>query len=341
MTRRSTAVLVLLAASQPAVAQVVPSFTEANAAAVTGPQSAAATASASSGPRDPATAGGGPPRFVPAGPPPAIPALSPERPLAARERQAVASVNRWRLRACRANLDADGVFHFRQGQCEPTVVCAPGHPCDIALEPGEYPTSPADRGDSRWTVNPRYSGTGAQRTFHVVVAPSDAGLDSSLVLRTDRRVISIRLISRVRDYMPLVKIDHPQATEAAEWAGVLASGQREALRNTVSGNPCDQAPVVPPEAYKIGSGRHAWRPVQVYAVGTSVGQKTCIEFSANIASIGLPVLIAYGAGGSEEVVSYRPSGRRFVVDGLLDRAALVAGSEGSMDSISIERRGYR
>lgn len=341
MIRATTAVTMLLFAGTPAMAQLVPSFAEANAGA--GPQGARASATAvtATGPQDPASGAGGTRQFVPSGPPPAIPVLSPERPLAPRERQAVAAVNRWRLRACRANVDTEGVFRFRQGQCEPTVVCAPGHPCDIAFEPGEYPTSPADRGDSRWDVHPRFSGTGAQRTLHLVVTPSDAGLDTSLVVRTDRRVVSIRLISRARDYMPLVAIDHPQRTEAAEWAGVIANGQRQAALSGVSSNPCDQAPVVPPEAFKIGSGRYSWRPVQVYAVGTPVGQKTCIEFSASVGSVGLPVLIAYGAGGGEEVISYRPSGRRFVVDGLLDKAALVAGAEGSMDSISIERRGYR
>ena len=105
--------------------------------------------------------------------------------------------------------------------------------------------------------------------------------------------------------------------------------------------PCDTVPVVPPDAYRLGSGNVAWRPTQVYAVSTGVGMKTCIELPAHISSMDVPVLVTLDSSGAEQVVSYRQQGRRLLVDRLIDRAVLVAGVGGGQDSISIDRRGYR
>ena len=99
--------------------------------------------------------------------------------------------------------------------------------------------------------------------------------------------------------------------------------------------------MVPPDAYRLGSGNVAWRPTQVYAVSTSVGTKTCIELPAHIGSMDVPVLVALDSAGAEQIVSYRQQGRRLLVDRLIDRAVLVAGVGGGQDRVTIDRRGYR
>lgn len=356
--RRCTAVGALAALSSlylapAASAQVVPALgspgspgTSANAAAAATPNGSTATANA--GTTGGAVTGGGTgaiPAGLPQAFPPTLPALSPERALAARERRNVAATARWRARPARPRMGADGVLHFVHGDGEPTVVCAPYRVCDISLEPGETITDKPDIGDPRWTTHPRISGTAAGRTLHIIVKPSDAGLDANMVVQTDRRTVSVRLVARANDYMPFVKLDMPDGAggeDSTVWASVIGGGAATLARaSTTASAPCDTVPVVPPDAYRLGRADVAWRPTQVYAVSTPVGMKTCVEFRADISSMDVPVLVALDSAGSEQVVSYRQQGRRLLVDRLLDHAELVAGVGGSQDRVTIDRRGYR
>ena len=341
------AALAGLAFTPAAPAQVVPALdpsgATADASATTTP-SGGATANANASTTGGGTRAGTTPAGLPQTFPPALPTLSPERPLAHRERRNVAMATAWRARRARPRMGADGVLHFTHGDGEPTIVCAPYRVCDISLEPGETITDKPDVGDPRWITHPRISGTGAGRTLHIIVKPSDAGLDANMLVQTDRRTVSVRLVSRANDYMPFVKLDMPDGTggeASAAWASVIGSGAAATARASTAATPCDTPPVVPPDAYRLGRGNVAWRPTQVYAVSTPVGMKTCIELPAHISSMDVPVLVALDGSGAEQVVSYRQQGRRLLVDRLIDRAVLVAGVGGGQDSISIDRRGYR
>ena len=349
MTLRVAAgVLIGLILTPAASGQVVPALAPgggagaaAGAAASAGSNTSTAAAGAGT---DAGNNGTTRPSGVPDRFPPSLPTLSPQLPLAARERRNVAMATRWRNRPARPHIGPDGVLHFTQGDGEPTVVCAPYKVCDIALEAGENPTDLPDIGDPRWITHPRISGTGAGRTIHVIVKPSDAGLDSNIVLQTDKRTVAIRLVSRAYDYMPFVKLDDPDGagSEAnTSWASVVSGDATGRLGSAAAASPCDTAPMVPPDAYKISGDAVAWRPTQAFAVSTPVGIKTCIEFRADIASIDVPALVALDSSGGEQVVSYRQQGRRFLVDRLIDRAELVAGVGGSQDRVTIQRRGYR
>lgn len=348
------AALASLSFASAASAQVVPALgspdspgASANAAAAATPNGSKAMASAgTTGGVSTGNGTGATPAGLPQVFPPTLPALSPEHALAARERRNVAAATRWRRRPARPRMGADGVLHFVHGDGEPTVVCAPYRVCDISLEPGETITDKPDIGDPRWTTHPRISGTAASRTLHIIVKPSDAGLDANMLVQTERRTVSVRLVSRTSDYMPFVKLDMPDSAsseESAAWAGVVTGGGAATLARASAGasTPCDAVPVIPPDAYRLGRGNVAWRPTQVYAVSTPVGMKTCVEFRADISSMDVPVLVALDSSGSEQVVSYRQQGRRLLVDRLLDHAELVAGVGGSQDRVTIDRRGYR
>ena len=146
------------------------------------------------------------------------------------------------------------------------------------------------------------------------------------MVQTDRRTYSIQLISTASRYMPLVAFNYPREARASAWASA------ERLQFAVS-NPCDQPPAVPPSAFRIRvrDGNPRWTPVQAYAVATTVGTKTCIEFPSDIGSASLPALVALGNNGgwfsepSKIIINYRYVKRRFMVDELLDRAELING----------------
>src|SRR5688500_19682080 len=77
--------------------------------------------------------------------------------------------------------------------------------------------------------------------------------------------------------------------------------------------------------FMIGWNNPKWKPQRDYRHGS----KTIIEFPAAAFGGDLPVLVVLGKDGSmfsgptEEVVNYRLIGKRFVVDGLPEKAALI------------------
>ena len=87
-----------------------------------------------------------------------------------------------------------------------------------------------------------------------------------------------------------------------------------------------------------------WKPVQVYAVGTPVGQKLCVQLPADIGSRMLPALLALGpsegwfSGPSKQPVNARFLNNRYVVDSLLDAFVLVDGVGSAQQKVTVRRK---
>ena len=341
--RLAFALLAGIALPSLAWAQEVPAIqaTAASQASVSTALRPAAPVATVNVPADGQTSGGMKVETIPSGMPPAMPRLlSPDRPLPRKARVAVTVSNRWRNRVQRPALGPDGQLRFVFGEGEPGVVCSPLHVCDIALQPGETVIGQPFIGSPQWIVHPAVSGLGRERTTHVIVKPTDAGLDSNIQIATDRRMYSIQLLSRASEYMPSVGFTYPN-DGTASWTSTYAA----ALAPQNGGGACDQPPVIPPSAYRITvtDGSPGWTPVQAYAVQTPVGMKTCVEFRADIGSTNLPALLLLGNDGgwfsspTTMVVNYSYQHRRFIVDELVNRAELVNGVEGERQRVRIVR----
>jgi P-type conjugative transfer protein TrbG len=270
------------------------------------------------------------PSQVPRMMPTPVPLLSPEKPITHKEREGLRQSGKWRAQSPTPSLGTDGVVYFQYGQGEPVIVCAPLRVCDIALEPGERVTAPPFLADHRWTAEPGPSGPQNKQTTHIIVKPSDVGLTTNMIVQTDRRTYSFQLTSRAKDYMPMVAFDYPASKTQQSWATYL-----------------NQPPTTPPSAYQISGDDAPFRPVQVYAVSTPVGQKTCIEMPADIGSLNLPALLAIIEEGSwlsdptRQMVNYRFANHRYVVDGLLTHFELVDGVGSNQQIVNINAQGIR
>ena len=93
-------------------------------------------------------------------------------------------------------------------------------------------------------------------------------------------------------------------------------------------------------AYAI-SGDAPWRPVRAYAAGG----KTIIQFPRTIGQSDLPALVSLADDGglftepTKELVNYRFVKDRFIVDKVLDRAALISGVGGDQVKVELKREG--
>ncbi|MGR5312612.1 TrbG/VirB9 family P-type conjugative transfer protein, partial [Photobacterium damselae] len=66
-------------------------------------------------------------------------------------------------------------------------------------------------GDSvRWRITPAISGEGGSEVTHLIVKPTDVGLNSSLILTTNKRTYNISLNSHSKKWMPTVNFDFPE-----------------------------------------------------------------------------------------------------------------------------------
>ncbi len=220
--------------------------------------------------------------YMPAGyrgsAPPSLPVLSADSvSLNMKEKQAVSITQQWQNAPIMPSRGDDGTVSFVYGATQPSVICAPQHVCDVALQSGET-VSQVDVGDaSRWKVTPATSGTGETAVTHIVIKPADAGLSTNLLVHTDKRTYNIQLVSKRQNWTPLVAFSYPDDTQAA-WADYKREHQaREPIKATVQH---EASPTVAHSNldfdYSLKGDTPTWKPVRVY----SDENKTYIQFPA-------------------------------------------------------------
>jgi len=227
----------------------------------------------------------------------------------------------------------DGRVIFTFGETMPTIVCAPLRVCDIELQPGEKVLGVPNVGDNvRWDISPSHSGTGADAQTHVIVKPHEVGLDTNMVISTDRRTYHLRLVSDVANYVSDVAFSYPSDDKKA-WDAEISA---------VDAKKSDVVARLPPLSadkldfnFKITvtAGSPQWKPVRVF----DDGAHTYIQMPKDMAATEAPVLVLLDSSGHEQLVNYRLSGDYFVIDRVIDSAALEAGVGRSRDRVDIRR----
>jgi type IV secretion system protein TrbG len=278
---------------------------------------------------------------VPAGNPPQLPVFSgPEPRLTPKERQGITYGKEWAGNRDRPARGDEGSIVFVFGSTLPTIVCAPLYVCDLALQEGEG-VNDLNVGDSvRWKITPASQGAGDAVITHVMIKPTDVGLTTNLVITTNRRLYTIKLVSRSADWMPRVSFDYPDDV-SAEWRAYRARfEQRQEMT---------AAQIPPPRKldfdFFISGDSVPWRPTRVYTDGV----KTYILFPASVGNGDLPALVGLADdnsflgldslinGASTQVLNYRFVDHRFEVDKVIDRARLVSGGGDQQATVTITR----
>jgi type IV secretion system protein TrbG len=228
-----------------------------------------------------------------------------------------------------------GVVRFTFGAVQPSIVCAVMQVCDVQLQPGEQ-VNAVNLGDSvRWLVEPAVSGTDDNTIEHLVIKPLDVGLETSLIVTTNRRTYHMRLRSHRTDYMAQVAFDYPEET-AAKWAALKKAQQVERKKNTI---PATNEYLGDLDFHYTVTGQASWRPVRVYNDGT----KTIIEMPDTMRQTEAPTLMVVRKSGSmfkkdeNVMVNYRLQGNRYIVDDVFEKAIMIAGVGFGQTKITVER----
>ena len=250
----------------------------------------------------------------------------------------------WETGVATPTPGADGKVVYIFGQGMPILVCAPLRVCAIELQAGEHLESQPQIGDSRrWEITPVLSGSGLDETPLLIVKPIEAGLETDLIVSTDRRTYVFRLISDPTRFVSRLAFQYP-GEDATKWAAFQArqdAAKRDAEAVAEQAHEKDKRAGVVPLAenaldnlyfdYKL-SGDAAYRPQQVF----DDGQHTYLIYPNDGRFRELPTLLIQ-VNGKSELVNFRVDGSRYIVDRLFDKAILVVGVGKKQTRVTIAR----
>ncbi|MFL6451542.1 MAG: P-type conjugative transfer protein TrbG [Bryobacteraceae bacterium] len=227
----------------------------------------------------------------------------------------------------------DGRVLYSYGAGLPTVVCAPLRVCIIELQSGEKLDGEPHIGDSvRWNVSPAMFGHGNSATTLIVLKPQISGLDTNLLITTDRRAYYLRLLSKPEDYVARVAFAYPADEDSSKWQKQIENQQAQDRKNTISELPNKSLAALFFD-YRVKGKNEAIKPVRVF----DDGEKTFIQISRETQTREAPVLVVLERDGKEEMVNYRVKGDMYIVDRLFDRAELILGTGKKAQKVEIER----
>lgn len=252
------------------------------------------------------------------------------------EDAAVAQAKKWQQTGvAKPIMSDDGRVMYPFGQYLPKLTCTLLRACDIQLEPGELLTDKPVAGDTaRFLISKKTSGSGERAVTHVVVKPTDVGIDTNLIIYTDRRVYQIQLVSasNEKDYLNAIGFYYPEdlAQEWDESAKIREKAQKAQEKVAAAQVPsgCMEGLDF---AYTVEGGA-AFKPLRVYnACG-----KVFIHMPDVVAMSETPVLVSIGKDGQAEFLNWRPkSPTVYEVDKLFDKAMLVIGTDGDEQKVTI------
>jgi type IV secretion system protein TrbG len=257
---------------------------------------------------------------------------------------AAAVSHEWETEVAMPTPGSDGRVIYVFGQGMPVMVCAPLRVCAIELQAGEHLQSQPQIGDSRrWEITPVMSGSGIDVTPLLIVKPIEPGLETDLIVPTDRRTYVLRLVSNPTRFVSRLAFQYP-GENSVKWATFQAqqdATKRDADAIAEQEHAKDKRAGVVPMAddaidnlyfdYKL-SGDAALRPERVL----DDGQQTYLIYPNDGRFRELPTLLMV-VNGKTELVNFRVDGSRYIVDRLFDKAVLVVGVGKKQTRVTITR----
>ncbi len=178
---------------------------------------------------------------------------------------------------------------------------------------------------------------GDESTAVLVLKPQMPGLDTNLLITTDRRAYYVRLVSKAEDYVSRVAFEYNDDDGGKKWRDHFTEQKRAELAAARDPRQEPSGLLLSVEHlhfdYQIKGGDEYIRPQRVF----DDGSKTYIQMSANVANREAPVLVIVGKDGKGEVVNYRMKDQTYIVDRLFERAQLVLGSGKKAQKVEISR----
>jgi type IV secretion system protein VirB9 len=256
-------------------------------------------------------------------------------PLSPTAAAAVLASQQWGSQSNIPAAGPDGRVLYSFGAGMPTVVCAPLRVCIVEMEPGEKIVGEPHIGDAvRWNVAPALYGEGSQATALIVLKPQSPGLDTNMLITTDRRAYYLRLISKPADYVARIAFAYPD-DDQHRWQQHLLEQRATTEQSRAEVLPAMITAEKMRFDYRITGGNEHIRPLRVF----DDGAKTYLQMPPAMEHMEAPVLLVIGTDGKGTMTNYRVQQQTYIVDRLFDRARLVLGNGKKAQKVEISRAG--
>lgn len=229
-------------------------------------------------------------------------------------------------RAATASPDREGYFNaimtydYAEGALF-QVYSAPLRLTTIQLQPGEKIVGKPAAGDTiRWVMGVGRSGNDRAEQQLLYIKPTRAGLQTTMVITTDRRTYYLDLRSFDETYMAAVRWRYAQ-DEIAQ--AESAAAREDALAAATTATNVNIEAINFSYRINVEKGKPVWTPTQVF----DDGRKTFIRFPAAMLVREAPALFVLSTANETQLVNYRVKNDYFVVDRLIDRAELRVGQK--------------
>jgi type IV secretion system protein TrbG len=226
----------------------------------------------------------------------------------------------------------DGAVRYLFGASQPVIVCAVMKVCDVELQPGEEVLS-LNQGDKRFEIDPAITVSPEGEIQHLIIKPLDVGLETTLVVATNRRTYRMKLVSTRNEYMAAVVFTYPEDA-MKKWAALRARNEKARQEKTM---PETGEYMGDLDFHYTVSGNAPWKPVRVY----NDGKRTIIQMPRVLTREEAPVLLLECGGlfvdADPGLTNYRMQDDRYIVDAVFERAVLVAGIGSDQQKITIKK----
>ena len=233
----------------------------------------------------------------------------------------------------------DGRLVYTYGAGLPTLVCAPLRWCLIELIPGETAKN-AVPSDERWDAKPLMDSSGDVSRSIIALRPRFAGLDSSLVILTDKHSYFLRLVSEPTRYMSRITFEDKEAVKATEAAWTLSAWQA-ASAELPQAEPFHVKTDDSIHPYGLSGEKDMWGkekhpyfwPVAAYERGGLV----YVTLPQAVADQRAPSLHRVGANGKPEPLNYSTEGNTFIAHTVEPRMILLRGDGKKAEKVYITK----
>lgn len=249
-------------------------------------------------------------------------------PLQSKEKKALELSKKWITKSSMPFMAGNGKLTYVYGASMPTILATPMQVCDVELQQGETISSINVGDTARWQVVV----ANANNREHILIKPTDSGLETNAIVATNRRVYHLRLVSTVDSFTPYV--------------GFVYANEMLAYQNTVNEQKAKQEHF---DSYKSDEtdkvlslenlnfnyevrGKADWKPERIY----DDGSKTYIKLPKRTYTSEMPILLV-SKGGQTVLVNYRTKKTAMIVDGVFDEIILVLGVGKEKEQINIVR----
>jgi type IV secretory pathway VirB9-like protein len=131
--------------------------------------------------------------------------------LNSKEQRALEIAREWKNNPDKPRRSADGGVIYLYGATLPTLICTPLQVCAIRLQPGEE-VNDVHAGDAtRWRITPAMIGSGASAITVVMVKPTESGLITNLIINTNRRSYTLKLMATRHEWVSYVAFDSSES----------------------------------------------------------------------------------------------------------------------------------